>query len=71
MELPTFLMITLQKVFSLQIPESNNIDPQSESMSCPTSKSIMKCRRQPSITAIQDVYKESSFSFSAVEKIDV
>ena len=27
---------------SLQIPESNNIDPQAEMMSCPTLKSIMK-----------------------------
>ena len=71
MELPTFLMITLQKVSSLQIPESKNIDPQSDSMSCPTLKSIMKYRRHPSITAIQDAYKERSFSFSTVEKIDV
>ena len=32
---------------------------------------IMKWRRHPIITAIQDVYKGSSFSFSAVEKVDV
>ena len=71
MELPTFLMITLQKVSSLQIPESKNINPQSEGMSCPTLKSIMKYRRHPSITAIQDAYKGSPFSFSTVEKIGV
>ena len=40
-------------------------------MSCPTLKSIMKYRRHPSITAIQDAYKGSSFSFSTVEKLDV
>ena len=55
----------------LRIPESNNIDPQSERMSCPTLKSIMKYRRHPSITAIQNAYKGSSFSFSTVEKVDV
>ena len=43
-----------------QIPESNNID-----------SSVMKYRRHPSITAIQDAYKRSSFSFSTVEKVDV
>ena len=32
---------------------------------------MMKWRRHPIITAIQDVYKGSSFSFSAVEKVDV
>ena len=58
-------------VSSLQIPESNNIDPQYEIMSCPTLKSIMKYRRYPSITAIQDAYKGSSFSFSTVERVDV
>ena len=58
-------------VFSLQIPESNNIGPQSERMSCPTLKSVMKYRRHPSITAIQDAFKGSSFSFSTVEKVDV
>ena len=58
-------------VSSLQVPESNNIDPQSERMSCPTLKSIMKYRRHPSIIAIQDVYKGSSFSFSTVEKVDL
>ena len=31
----------------------------------------MKYRRHPSITAIQGVYKQSSFSFSTVEKVDV
>ena len=55
----------------LRIPESNNIDPQSERMPCPTLKSIMKYRRHPSITAIQNAYKRSSFSFSTVEKVDV
>ena len=40
-------------------------------MSCPTLKSIMKNRRQPSITAIHDAYKRSSFPFSTVEKVDV
>ena len=40
-------------------------------MSCPTLKSIMKYRRHPSITAIQNAYKGSSFSFSTVEKVDV
>ena len=40
-------------------------------MSCPTLKSIMKYRRHPSITVIQDAYKGSSFSFSTVEKVDV
>ena len=45
------------KVVSLlQIPESNNIDSQSEWMSCPTLKLVMKYRRHPSITAIQDAY---------------
>ena len=58
-------------VSSLQIPESNNIDPQYEIMSCPTLKSIVKYRRYPSITAIQDAYKGSSFSFSTVERVDV
>ena len=55
----------------LQIPESNNIDLKSERMSCPTFKSIMKYRRHPSIRAMQDVDKESSFSFSTVEKVNV
>ena len=40
-------------------------------MSCPTLKSIMKFRRHPSITAIQDAHKGSTFSFSTVEKVDV
>ena len=31
----------------------------------------MKYRRHPSITAIQNAYKGSSFSFSTVEKVDV
>ena len=44
-------------VSSLQIPQSNNIDLQSERMSCP--KSIAKYRRHP------------TFTFSTVEKIDV
>ena len=57
-------------VSSLQIPESNNIDLQSERMSCPKLKSIMKYRRHPSIASIQDSYKGSSFSFSTVEKVD-
>ena len=70
MKLPTFLTITFQ-ISSLQIPESNSIDPESERMSCPTLKSIMKYRRHPSITVIQDAYKGSSFSFSTVEKVDV
>ena len=47
-------------VLLFQIPESNNID-----------SSVMKYRRHPSITAIQDAYKRSSFSFSTVEKVDV
>ena len=58
-------------VFLLQVPESNNIDPQPEMMSFPTLKSTMKYRRQPSIAAIQYAYKGSSFSFSTVEKVDV
>ena len=58
-------------ISSLQIPESNNIDPQFEMMSCPTLKSIVKYRRQPSITAIQYTYKGSSFSFSTIQKVDV
>ena len=52
----------------LQIPESNNIDQQSERMSCSTS--IMKYRRHPS-KAIQDAYDRSSFSLSTVEKVSV
>ena len=40
-------------------------------MSCPTLKSIMKNRRHPSITAIHNAYKRSSFPFSTVEKVDV
>ena len=31
----------------------------------------MKYRSHPSITAIQDAYEGSSFSFSTVEKVDV
>ena len=58
-------------VSSFQIPEPNNIDPQSERMSCPALKSIMKYRRRPSITAIKDAYKGSSFSFSIFEKVNV
>ena len=41
-----------QIVSSLEIPESNNIDPQSERMSCAILKSITKYRKHPSITAI-------------------
>ena len=41
-----------QIVSSLEIPESNNIDPQSEGMSCAILKSITKYRKHPSITAI-------------------
>ena len=44
-------------VSALQISESNNIDPQSERMSCPTLKSIIKYRRHPSLAAIQNAYK--------------
>ena len=44
-------------VSALQIPESNNKDPQSERMFCPALKSIMKYRRHPSIAAIQNAYK--------------
>ena len=40
----------------LQISESNNIDPLSEMMSCPTLKSILKYRKHPSFTAIQGAY---------------
>lgn len=54
----------------LQIPEWNNIDQPYERMSCPTLKSIMKYRRHPIITAIQDPYKGSSFSFSTAKKVD-
>ena len=39
-------------VSSLEIPESNNINPQSERMSCAILKSITKYRKHPSITAI-------------------
>ena len=31
----------------------------------------MKCRRHASITAIQDAYKESSFSFRTIKKFNV
>ena len=58
-------------VSALQIPESNNIDLQSERMSCPTLKSVIKYRRHPSLAAIQNAYKWSSFSFSTVEKVDL
>ena len=71
-------------VSSLQIPEFNNIDPQSERMPCLEFKSILKHRRHlqeskmhvkeaatPHITTIQDVYKGSSVSFSTAEKVDV
>ena len=44
-------------VSALQIPESNNIDLQSERMSCPTLKSVIKYRRHPSLAAIQNAYK--------------
>ena len=40
-------------------------------MCCPTLKSRMKYRRHLSITAIQEAYKGSYFSFSTVEKVDV
>ena len=53
------------------ILESNKIDPQSERMSCPTLKSIRKYGRHSCITATQDAYKGSSFSFSTAEKVDV
>ena len=40
-------------VSPLQVPESSNINPKSERVSCPTLKLIMKYRRYPSITAIK------------------
>ena len=46
-------------VSSLQTPQSNNIDLQSERMSCPKFKSMAKYRRHP------------TFTLSTVEKIDV
>ena len=48
-------------VSALQIPELNNIDPQSERKSCHTLKSVIKYRRHPSITAIQNAFKRRSF----------
>ena len=48
-------------VSALQILESNNIDPQSERMSCHKLKSVIKYRRHPSITAIQNAFKGRSF----------
>ena len=62
------ITITFQKISLLQIPESYNIDQQSERMSCSTS--IMKYRRHPS-KAIQDAYDGCSFSLSTVEKVSV
>ena len=47
---------------ALQILESYNIDPQSERMSCHKLKSVIKYRRHPSITAIQNAFKGRSFS---------
>ena len=71
-EVPNIFNDYFSKIVSLlQIPESNIIDLQFERMSCPTLKSIMKFRRHPSITAIQDAHKGSTFSFSTVEKVDV
>ena len=46
-------------VSSLQIPESNNIYSQFERMLCVRLISIMKYRRHPNITVIQDAYKGS------------
>ena len=58
-------------VSSLHVPESSNINPKSERVSCPTLKLIMKYSRYPSIIAIKYAYKRSSFSFSTVDKVDV
>ena len=56
---------------SLQFSESNSINLHSQRISCFTSTSVIKYRRHPSITAIQDAYKGSLFSFSAVNEVDV
>ena len=58
-------------VSSLHVPESSNINPKSERVSCPTLKLIMKYSRYPSITVIQYACKGSSFSFSTVDKVHV
>ena len=68
MKLPTFLMITFQNCI---FAPNSSINTSTDSMSCPTLKSIIKYRRHSSITSLQDAYKGSSFSFSTVEKIDV
>ena len=48
-------------------PEFNKNDTQSKRMACPTLKSVMKCRRSPSITTIHHVYQGISF-LSALSK---
>ena len=72
MKLKTDLMITFYMfASSFDIPEFSKINPQSEMMSCPTLKSIMKYRKQPGITAIQDAYQGSPFYYSVLAKFDV
>lgn len=58
-------------VSSFDIPESNNINTQSESMSCSALKSIMKYRIHPSITAIQDAYQGNFFYCSTLAIFDI
>ena len=55
-------------VSSLQIPESNNFDLQSERMSCPKLKSIMKYRRHPALQQYKMHIKEVPFLSVLLER---
>ena len=66
MKLPTSLTTTFQKFSSLQIPESNNTDPQSERISCPT----LKSKNTPALQQYK-IHLRNLLFFCIVEKVSV
>ena len=56
------------QVTSLEISEFNTIDQLSENLSQSTLKAILKYRKHPSITAINQAFPNKYFNFSLTEK---
>ena len=56
---------------SLEIPEFDSNDQLSENISQPTLKPIVKYRKHPSITAINQAFPKKYFNFSIIEKKDI
>ena len=56
---------------SLEIPGFDSFDQHSENTSQPTLKTIVKYRKHPSITAINQAFPNKYFNFSIIEKKDI